>query len=578
MQAALAFPRPVLGRVRTVPWLLLPGLVPLSVIVVLVGILFWVSFQRGLIGTADATYTLANYVDVFGDPFVIKSLLNTIVFTVTTVLVAIAIGLPIAWLAERTSIPGKALIYSIMTLGLLIPGIYTAMGWTFIANPRIGFLNAWLRDLFGFENGPIDIATPVGMGFVQGLNLGALAFILVVQLFRAMDPALEEAARIHGLGLARTLWRVTLPLAAPGILAAVIYISAIGFATFDIPAILGLGNRVYLLSTYIYTKAFPLNEAPRYGVIAAMGAFMVLVGLLLTFWYGQVLRQGHRYQVITGKGYRPTLIRLGRWNGLCWAGIFLYAFLSKLLPLALLAFVAFTPYLAPPSLELMSKLSLGNYERMNWGLVLKGLQNTAILVLVVPAAVLVFSFLISWMIVRWRSRARYLLEFGSFLPQALPEIILALGALLLALFVVPGFLPFYGTVWPIAMVYTVARLAFATRAMNGSLLQVHRELEEAAFVAGLSNLRTAWRVIVPLVRPTMMSVWIWTALLVYRELTVAVFLSGPESITLPAVIWSYWFGGARNEASAVTLLMTMVLAPLLVAFWWFGRRSEVTTG
>ncbi len=80
----------------------------------------------------------------------------------------------------------------------------------------------------------------------------------------------------------------------------------------------------------------------------------------------------------------------------------------------------------------------------------------------------------------------------------------------------------------------------------------------------------------PLLRPAVMSVWIWTALLVYRELTVAVFLTVQDNITLPAVIWSYWYAGGINKASAVTLLMTLVLTPLILVFWWFGRRSQVS--
>src|SRR5918994_4715345 len=122
------------------------------------------------------------------------------------------------------------------------------MGWTFIAHVRIGFLNRWLMEVFALEQGPINIATPVGMGFVQGLNLTALAFILTAQMFRAMNPSLEEAAKIHGMSFGGILRRITLPLAMPGILAAGIYIVAIGVATFDISAILGLGNRVYMLS------------------------------------------------------------------------------------------------------------------------------------------------------------------------------------------------------------------------------------------------------------------------------------------------------------------------------------------
>jgi iron(III) transport system permease protein len=177
--------------------------------------------------------------------------------------------------------------------------------------------------------------------------------------------------------------------------------------------------------------------------------------------------------------------------------------------------------------------------------------------------------------VRTRTRFRYALEFGAFLPHALPEVILAISALLLALFMLKGILPLYGSVWLIAIVYVVSRLAFATRALNSSLLQIHKELEEAAYTSGLSQVRTSWRILVPILRPTIMSVWIWSAILVYRELTVAVFLISHESVTLPAVIWSYWSSGAINKASAVTLVMTLALTPFILLFWWFGRRQLI---
>jgi iron(III) transport system permease protein len=245
------------------------------------------------------------------------------------------------------------------------------------------------------------------------------------------------------------------------------------------------------------------------------------------------------------------------------------------MPLLLIAFAAFTPFLVPPSPEAFALLGFTNFQRLDLGLVARGLRNTVLLVAVVPLVVLALAFCTSWLVVRSRNRARYALEFGAFLPHALPEVILAVSALLVALFVVGRIVPLYGSVWLIAIVYVVGRLAFATRSFNAALLQVHRELEEVAFVSGLSTLRTARRILLPILRPTVLSVWAWTAVLVYRELTVAVFLVGQESITLPAAIWSFWAAGGRNQAAAVTLLMIAVVVPLLVVFWWFARRGQV---
>jgi len=551
---------------------------PMFVIVVLVGVLIAISFQSGIIGTEDATYTFDNYRDLFNDEIIAEATYNTIIFSLTATLVSMGIGLPIAWLTERTTMRAKSAVYAIMTLGLLIPGIYTAMGWTFLAHVRIGFLNRWATQFFSLSEAPIDIATPIGMGFVQGLSLAALAFILTAQMFRAMNPSLEEAAKIHGLGFWGTIRKITLPLAVPAILAAVIYIIVIGIATFDVPAIIGLANRVYLISTYVFEKANPGDEEfAQHGITAALGVLMIAIALLLTWWYSTVLRQGDKYQVVTGKGYRPALIDIGHWGKAAWIFIIVYIIAAKVIPLLLIAYAAFVPYMAPPSAKMFSLMSTTVLmEDLDWDLVYRGLKNTVILVITVPFAVLILAFSISWLIVRSRSKARYLLEFGAFLPHALPEVILAIGAILMALFVLKDILPLSGSVTLIAIVYVITRISFATRAINSALLQIHKELEEAAHVSGLSEIRTSWRILIPLLRPTLMSVWIWSAILVYRELTVAVFLVGHDNITLPAVIWSYWNSGATNLAAGVTLIMTLVLTPLVLLFWWFGRKSVMS--
>ena len=578
MQATLRLPlaaaRPGRRRLRN-PGLILVALLPMAVIAILVAVLIFLSFQGGLAG-ARAQSTLANYGDLLGDSLFYSALLNTAVFAVVSICVALLAGLPIAWLAERTTIHGKPLVYAIMTVGLVIPGIYTAMGWTFIGNPRIGIVNKLLQNTFGLESPPLNIGTPIGMGFVQGLSLASLGFILSAQMFRAMNPSLEEAAHIHGMSFRKTLRKITLPLARPGILAAVIYIATIALATFDIPAILGLGNRVYMLSTYVYNLIHPPGALePNYGVAAALGTMMIAVALALTWWYASVLRRGERYQVVTGKGYRPVPLKLGRWEVAAWGFICLYASATVVVPLAVLAFVAFTPFVMAPSFAALGRLGWTNYRSLDWELVVRGLQHTLTLMVVVPIVVVLLSFAVSWLVVRSRARARYALDFGAFLPQAVPELVLAVSALLLALFVVGKLVPLYGSVWVIAIVYIVARLAFATRAFNGALLQIHKELEEAAISAGLSMARTSRKVLLPLLRPTLFSVWLWTALLVYRELTAAVFLSSEKNITLQAVVWSFWFSGAQNKAAAITLLVTIVMAPLIALFWWFGRRGSI---
>jgi iron(III) transport system permease protein len=551
------------------------ALIPMVALIAIVIVFVWVSFQTGTLGTGEAEYTTENYRSLFGDDFVLEVLENTLIFAISTTFVSLAIGLPIAWITERTTIRPKELIYAMMTTGLLVPPIFIGMGWTFIAHQRIGFVNKALMGMFGLKTGPINIESPAGMGLIEGLTLAPLAFVLSVQVFRTMNPALEEAALTSGLSFKRTLWRVTLPLARPAILAALIYIFVIGLATFDIPAVIGMSSNIFVFSTYVFTEAFPPDGLPEYGIPAALGTAMVLVAALLTVWYVQMLRRSQRYQVITGKGYRAKEIPIGRWVIGCWIFISTYFFIGLLLPVLLVAFMAFQPYITPPTWEAFSNATLLNFREMNWEYVFRGVKNTIILMALVPPIILVFAFCISWLVIRSRSSMRYILEFGAFLPHTIPRVVVSVGALLLSLYFLRNYLPIYGTVWILVAVYVIVWLPFGTRALNSSMIQIHKELEEAAHVSGLSKGRTVQSIMFPLLRPTLFSVWIWTGMLVYREMTVAVFLVSQDNVTLPAIVWGRWTQGAPTSAAAITVMMMVALMPLLFISWRFARRSRL---
>jgi len=557
---------------------LLPfALLPMVGLIAIVVVFLWVSVQTGVLGTPETVYSLENYRTLFGDSFVLEVLENTLVFAVVTTFVALVIGLPIAWITERTTIRPKELIYAMMTTGLLVPPVFIGMGWTFIAHERIGFVNKILIAMFDLKTGPINIETLSGMGLIEGLTLAPLAFVLNVQVFRTMNPALEEAAQTSGMSFPRTLWRVTLPLARPAILATLIYIFVIGLATFDIPAVIGMSSNIFVFSTFVFTEAFPPDGLPEYGIPAALGTVMVFVAVALTLWYVQMLRRSQRYQVVSGKGYKARQIDAGKWVYACWAFICIYFFIGLLLPILLVSYEAFLPYVAAPTVESLSLLTMLNFEQMNWEYVMRGLKNTVILMVVVPPVILALAFCVSWLVVRSKTKARYILEFGAFLPHTIPRVVMSIGALLLALFVLRNYVPIYGTVWILVAIYVIVWLPFGTRALNSAMIQIHKELEEAAYISGLTMVRTVRRVMIPLLRPTMLSVWIWTGLLVYREMTVAVFLISQDNVTLPAIVWGRWTMGSPNAAAAITVLMMAALLPLMLISWRFARRSTMST-
>lgn len=347
----------------------------------------------------------------------------------------------------------------------------------------------------------------------------------------------------------------------------------IGFAAFDVPAMIGLSNRVFTVSTYLFLKTNPTDATPSYGIAAALGSLLFLLAILLTVWYGSVLRDGNRYQIVTGKGYRPRQIDLGRWSGPALAFIAGYALLALVVPLLMVVWVSLTPFLVLPSADALEMLTLKHYTDMPLALVGRSITHTLLLMAVVPVAAIAASVCITWLVIRGRTRLRYLLDFAAFLPHTVPSVVLAVGGALLALFVLRDMLPLYGTVWLIAVVYTVMRLPFATRVFNTALLQIHGELEEAAHVSGLSVLASVRHVVLPLLVPALVSVWLWSALLTYRELTVATFLSTPNNVTLPVVVWGFWYAGYLGNAAAITVILVAVLLPLVGVYWACTRRT-----
>ena len=550
------------------------ALIPVLGLLLLV---LWMGFWQNGPGE-PIVYTLGHYRKIFSDPFTYKTFLNTIGFASTAVLVALFFAVPTAWLVERTDLPGKNLILLLVTLGALLPTFFTAMGWVFLLHPRIGIVNRYLMDLFTLDGAPLNIASIAGMGWVEGLGLSSIAFIMVVATYRTMDPSLEEAARVHGLGILRTLRYVTLPLTFPGIIAASIYVFTIALSAFEVPAIIGMSNKIFTFSTFIFYKIQPLEELPSYGVAGAVSTVLIALALLLSWSYFRVLRFSHRYAVVTGKAYRPRLIELGP-SGRTFAWLFLggYFVVAKLLPFLLLIWAALLRYFQPPSWAALEQVSLNNFYGLPWKLLLHGAWNTLILMLAVPTLTLLVCLAISWTVLRSGLRWRLVFDAVAFLPHAVPHLILAIAAMFATLFLLHNAFSLYGSLTILIFVYTVSRISFATRIINNSLAQIHPELEEAAFVGGLRLFQVVRKILVPLLKPALIYAWIWMALLCYRELTMAsVLVTSQANVTLPMIVWGLWLGGSLNQAAAANLVVLAFMVPAVLLYFIFGRRGRVT--
>jgi len=282
-----------------------------------------------------------------------------------------------------------------------------------------------------------------------------------------------------------------------------------------------------------------------------------------------------KYTIITGKGYRPRLFELGKWKYPALAFVFLYLFLAILLPFLVFAYASFLSYLQTPSLEAIKGMTLKNYRFLaEYGEAGDALKNTIVMVILTATSTVFLSFFVSLVVVRSKFWGRKLLDQMAFVPHAIPGIVL--GIAFFWVFLKIDFLPIYGTVWAISIGFTVSFLSYGSRAMNASLLQIHKELEEAAYVSGARPWRTLLRVFLPLMLPTFVGVWIWVVLHAVRIAGLPLILyEGPRNQVLSILIWNMWDQGYVPAVAAIGTLLMLTLLLLTLAVRYIGFRRQV---
>lgn len=522
---------------------------------------------------------LANYIKVWSDRGTYAVLSNTLWFAVGSTAFGIVIAAGLAWLVERTNIPGKIWIYAGVPMTLAMPGMLQSMAWVLLASPRIGFINKGLMDAFGFASAPFNIYTMAGMIFIEGLRTVPTAFLMLVPLLRSMDPTLEEAAAMSGARPASMLRKVTLALMLPGLLAVTIYQFTSALEEFEVPGILGLPAGIYVFSTKIYTVLHSTSSLPAYGEANALAMLYLFVAIGSMYMYSRVISKSERFTIITGKGYRPRLLQLSLWRWPAVGLVAIYLALSTIIPFLVLAYVSFLPYLQAPSARAFAAMSWDNYEtvfqtermgRMLW--------NTLVMTVSVATGVMIVSFLISIIVVRSRFWGRKVLDQLAFLPHAIPGMVMGLALLWIFLQIDKLGVGLFGSLTSLIIAFTIGYISYGTRVMNAAVMQIHKDLEEAAKISGAPPWRVLWRVFFPLLQPAFVGVWIWTLLHVVRSAGKPLILtSGAENEVLALVIWNMWDQGYMEAVGAIgTLLMlALFVIALVIRRFGFGRGPHI---
>lgn len=514
------------------------------------------SFRDGrTLGTG--TFTLENFSSILSNRDLIEALGWTLAFALATSVLTIALAVVVAWVSERTNAPGRSLVNVTLVAAFAVPHFVIAMGWLLVLGPNTGLVNYWLTKVFGAGATQFDLFTFKGMVIVETFSLLPLLVLLIRPSFRAMNPELEEAAKIFGADERTTLRKITVPMARPAILAAGFLCLVLTVQAFEVPTLIGVRSRISVLSVEIYREVN--GPIPNYGIASAFSVSLIVLTLAGLTFYRRSTRHADRFAQMTGKAYRARRIDLGAWKWLA-ALVNVGMFVITLAPIAILAWASlFERYMGPSPAD--NPLTLTMYRQvLEDPIAIDAAVNTFLLGLAGAAIVVGFTLVAAWFVLRRPGAITGAADHVITVPLVLPGIVLALA--LISIFLsLP--VPLYGTYVVILVAFVLNYLPYGMRFNVAGLSSVHRELEEAAATSGSRQFTTFRKIVVPLMLPSIIAGGLFILLGSFRQLSLVVLLAGPGNELVAPHLFDMWELGSISLAAAYALLIVSVALVVL---------------
>ncbi|MHB1778097.1 MAG: ABC transporter permease, partial [Acidimicrobiales bacterium] len=485
-------------------------------------------------------------------------LATSLEFAVPHAVIAVGLGVLYAWFIARTDIPGKKIFELLPLLGLTIPFVVKAFSWTFLFAPTSGLINVALKLAFGSGAPVFNVFSMLGLILAAASGGIPLAYLITLPAMRSIDFSLEEASKISGNGLLRTLRKVTLPLVMPAVLSAFLLITISGFDNFDYPFIIGQPAGIHVLATEVYFYAAE-RSPPSYGDAAIISAFYILITLILVGVYIWMTHRSYKYTTVTGKPSARTLYKLGSWKV---AGV--------LVCFAIMAFDFFLPFAAIVFVSLTSLATFaGNHVLIKFNfpqayitaihipLFYQALTDTLEIALSSAVLITIAGTILAYAALRNKTRGARFAEIVSTIPLAFPGIVYAVGLFWMFL-ILPGANSLFGTIWPLMIALTVVRLPAATRIISANLVQISKELEETSQVVGSSLLRTLRKITLPLITNAIADCFGYNFVDSMRELGAVIMLSSPSALAFTVLITDYYEAeqGSLSTVAAASVMLT----------------------
>jgi iron(III) transport system permease protein len=517
--------------------------------------------------------SIANFLAVLVNPNVAEALLNTLLVCGGGTLIAVAIGLSFSWIVVRTNTPFKGFIAATSVLPLFAPPLVAGVAWTILGSPRTGLINTMFK--WAHIDLHVNFYSLWGLVFVFGIYYAPYVYMFTSSALRNMDPSLEEAAEISGASAFATLFSVTFPLIMPAIVSGMLLSFIVMLGIYGIPAVLGAPANINVLTTYIFklTNWSP----PLYNTAAAVAILLMVVTGCLVYLQQKVL-SGRSYTTVAGKAFRPRSLDLGPWRWVTFAFGVLYLLVVVILPSLALIVAAFRKFMFirdVASLFDMKQYSLMHfYSIFDNPLTINSIYNAVEVGLITAAVGGTFAFAIGYTIHRTSVPGRRVIDLISTVPVAIPGLVIGV-AYLWAWIGIPGGL--YGTIWILALAFIARFIPDTVKALSTSFLQIHRELEEAAWVCGKGMLGTIATIVLPLARPGVIASMTLLFVLAIRELGSSLFLYTSNTMVMSVLLLDYYEGGNLGKTAAFSIVQTVLLGVLIGGANFLSRGAARTS-
>jgi len=409
------------------------------------------------------------------------------------------LGTLLAWIVERTNTPFKRVAYLSAFTSFAIPGIIKVIGWIMLLGPEAGLINVLLKDLLGLQKSPFNIFTMTGMIFIEGLSGRPWYSCSWLPRFGPWIPRSKSRHRCRVQGSRGRSTHVTFKLALPSALSVLLLTFVMAIEAFEIPALVGIPGSIMVLTTEIYLK-LKTGLFPQYGLASAYGVLLISFVAVGLYFYSKVTRQAQKFYTITGKGFRPRVIDVGRWRFLSTPLVLLLP-ACLVLPLVVLIWSSILPYYIKPSIEALSATTFGNYvTAFKTPGVFESIKNSFFVSISAATSTILFTAIIAWLVIRTNIRGRTILDQMASFTLVFPSVVLGV-ALLVTYLTLP--IPVYGTIWILVLAYITRYIPYGIRYCYPGLLQINKELEESAQMSGAPWGMVFRKIVVPLMMPSL---------------------------------------------------------------------------